>query len=138
MAVAISLYFLAQYRQISEPSPEAVVGRYFPAEQFVLSEQIGIQVLYLIPLIGAAILSGVCQTCSLRSMGRMNLHNDARLTRLFATWQGYPGWQSDPELTQARLVVADLERPLTSLLRLDRRFRLVYEDSTAAVFVARE
>jgi hypothetical protein len=47
-----------------------------------------------------------------------------------------PGWDSDPELVNARLVIAEIRRPLTSNLRRDPRFKVVYEDKTAAVFVS--
>lgn len=94
LAVATSLYFLAQYRQISEPSLEAVVGRYFPAEavRFIKANR------YPGPLFNSLDWGGYL-LWSLPNMlvavdGRTNLHNDARLTRLFGTWQGYPGWQS--------------------------------------------
>ena len=40
------------------------------------------------------------------------------------------------ELAQARLVIADNSMSLASLLRHDQRFRLVYEDKVASVFVA--
>jgi hypothetical protein len=68
--------------------------------------------------------------------GRANLHGDARLKSASNTWWGLPGWDTDPELAGAGVVVADVKYPLASLLRLDQRFRLVYEDETAAVFVA--
>ena len=53
------------------------------------------------------------------------------------TWEGQPDWAADPELGAARLVVANLNNPLTSLLRLNSRFELVYEDKVAVIFVAR-
>ena len=67
--------------------------------------------------------------------GRTNVHGDLRIDRSLRTWAGYPGWDLDPELANARLVIADLGRPLTSHLRRDPRFRLVYEDKTAVVFI---
>jgi hypothetical protein len=69
--------------------------------------------------------------------GRTNLHGDDRIARSMATWRGEPGWDSDPELASAGVVIAEARAPLTSLLRRDVRFRLVHEDATAAVFVAR-
>ena len=70
--------------------------------------------------------------------GRTNLHGDERIARSFKTWAGGRDWASDPELTAARLVVAHVDHALTSLLRLDSRFELVYEDAVAAVFVTRQ
>jgi hypothetical protein len=46
------------------------------------------------------------------------------------------GWESDPELMKARLVIGDVNDALTNVMRTDSRFRLVYEDAIAAVFVA--
>ncbi len=69
--------------------------------------------------------------------GRTNLHGDQRLQRSFTTWAGKRGWDSDPDLKGAGLVIADAKSTLASLLRLHPRFELVYEDTTAAVFVAR-
>jgi hypothetical protein len=51
-------------------------------------------------------------------------------------WNGKPGWDSDPELAAANLIVADKKYALTELLRRDGRFRLVFEDQDAAVFVS--
>ena len=67
--------------------------------------------------------------------GRTNLHGDARISRSVDTWLG-KGWESDPELAQSRLVISHPKNVLASLLRADKRFRLVYEDNTALVFVA--
>lgn len=69
--------------------------------------------------------------------GRTNLHGDERIRRSIETWNGARHWAEDPELAAARLVIADAGAPLCSLLRLDHRFDLVYEDQVAAVFIAR-
>ncbi|MDM7998222.1 MAG: hypothetical protein QUT30_21340 [Acidobacteriota bacterium] len=67
--------------------------------------------------------------------GRTNLHGSQRIKRSIATWNGGPYWASDPELAAANLVIAPRNAALTQLLRQDRGFNLVYEDSLAAVFV---
>jgi hypothetical protein len=69
--------------------------------------------------------------------GRTNLHGDERLVRYGATWAGASDWQGDPDLAAAGVVVADAQTPLASLLRSDDRFRLVYEDRIARVFVSK-
>jgi hypothetical protein len=68
--------------------------------------------------------------------GRTNLHGDERLGKSLRTWEGAQGWDTDPELLSARLILAEKRRPLTALLRKDSRFSLVYEDGTAVVFTA--
>jgi hypothetical protein len=69
--------------------------------------------------------------------GRTNVHLPERVDRSLATWAGAPGWDSDPELAQASLVVASVNVPLTALLRSDARFQAVYEDDVAVVFIAK-
>jgi len=70
--------------------------------------------------------------------GRTHFHGDDRIRRSLDTWQGNRDWASDPDLAAARLVIAQVNKALASLLRLDPRFELVYEDKVAVVFVARQ
>jgi len=55
----------------------------------------------------------------------------------YNTWMAKDGWASDQELSTARLVIANLDLPLTTELRRDPRFQLVYQDKVAAVFLTR-
>jgi hypothetical protein len=70
--------------------------------------------------------------------GRANVYGDARIARSMSTWFGRRGWASDPDLADAKLVIGSIDMALVSLLRLDPRFKVVYEDDVAAVFVARD
>lgn len=70
--------------------------------------------------------------------GRTALHGDERILRSVATWNGARGWDTDEELTRARVVIGASNAALVSLLRLDPRFQLAYEDDVATVFVRRE
>lgn len=70
--------------------------------------------------------------------GRSNLHAAERIKHSWNVWNGRPDWSSDPELSAARLVIAERGLPLTQLLRLDRRFELVYEDDISVVFIRRD
>jgi len=67
--------------------------------------------------------------------GRNTLHGDAKVWRSIRTWAGLEGWDADPDLAASRLVIAPRSSGLTSLLRLDRRFSVAYEDELAVVFV---
>jgi hypothetical protein len=69
--------------------------------------------------------------------GRANLYGDEQLERSALTWKGHRGWNRDPDLRAARLVIADPKSALASLLRLDARFQVAHEDAVAVVFVAR-
>ena len=69
--------------------------------------------------------------------GRANVYGDQRIARSIQTWSGAPGWQSDPDLRSARLVIGPVGAALTQLLRSDPGFQLAYQDKVAAVFVAR-
>jgi hypothetical protein len=66
--------------------------------------------------------------------GRTNVHGDERVGHFGDMWLGKAIWASDPELSRANIVVANKDKGLTSILRLDPRFRIVYEDVQAIVF----
>jgi hypothetical protein len=67
--------------------------------------------------------------------GRVQLHGDERILRSMTNWNGQQGWGEDPLLRSAGLVVAPMDAPLNQLLRLDPKFKLVYEDNQAALFI---
>jgi hypothetical protein len=73
--------------------------------------------------------------------GRTNLYGEERLRRAFRTWSGEEGWDSDPDLMAAGVVIApkklgNEEIKLTVLLRAaTERWRIVHEDQLAVVFV---
>jgi hypothetical protein len=72
--------------------------------------------------------------------GRTNLYGEERLARAFRTWAGGSGWDADPDLLAAGLVIAPKklgkqEVELTRLLKAaPGRWRAAYEDDTAVVF----
>ncbi len=70
--------------------------------------------------------------------GRQNVYGDKQIYRSDDTWNGRPGWASDPGLQKAGLVIGPVKASLTQLLRMDPRFELAYEDKLTAVFVARK
>lgn len=69
--------------------------------------------------------------------GRTNLHGDARIERYGRVWSGCAGWDQDPELRGAGVIVASVDSALCSLLRMDQRFAILHEDDVACVFVPR-
>jgi hypothetical protein len=68
--------------------------------------------------------------------GRAALHGDQRIDRSVATIGGAPDWASDPLLARSGIVLLPVKAPLAQLLRLDRRFKLVFADDVADVFIA--
>jgi hypothetical protein len=67
--------------------------------------------------------------------GRTNLFGNERLQQAIETWQGRPGWDSNPDLLNARLIISNRNFVFASLLRLHPSYKLTYEDNVAAVFV---
>jgi hypothetical protein len=67
----------------------------------------------------------------------MNVQGDEKIARYSNTWAGGTGWEDDPDLVGANLVIAEKDMVLTNLLRNDSRFELVHEDGIALVFVRR-
>jgi len=50
-------------------------------------------------------------------------------------WRGKPGWSTEPDLDRAGFVIANVRTALSQLLRYDARFKKVFEDEIAVVFV---
>jgi hypothetical protein len=121
--------------RLSEGRLEAVVAGTFPAAAATVVEERG----YSGPIYNHYDWGGYLVwrlPHLLVSMdGRNPLHGDKRILRSVATWEGKRGWDSDPELLAAGVVIGGANTALVSLLRGDRRFDLVYEDTVAAVFV---
>ncbi len=69
--------------------------------------------------------------------GRTNVHGDERVKAYSDALRGLPGWEKDPELATAKLVIWSTKSPLVGLLRCDTRFRQVFSDPQATVFVRR-
>jgi len=66
--------------------------------------------------------------------GRADLQGDARVARFVTTWTGRRGWADDPELMSANTILLESDCGLASVLRSDKRFRLLYDDGLASVF----
>jgi len=67
--------------------------------------------------------------------GRTNVHGDDRVKAYTDALRGLPGWEKDPDLAQANLIIWPTKSPLPALLRCDTRFKQVFADPQAVVFV---
>jgi hypothetical protein len=67
--------------------------------------------------------------------GRTDLYGDELDTRSFMTTNADPSYANDPVLIESNLVLLPPQRPLAYVLRIDPKFKVVYEDSVAVVFV---
>jgi hypothetical protein len=135
LSLFVCLYGLSHIRDISENSLAKIVELHFPAQavKFIRSSQLpgplynsldwGGYLIWSLPELPVAV------------DGRTNLHGDERIASSVATWDGRTAWEKNPELLRARLIIAQAGKPLTYLIRGNPRYRLVYEDNTAAVFV---
>jgi hypothetical protein len=136
ITLTVAIYVIGLRRQISEQQLESVVERLYPvaAVKFINERN------YSGPLYNHFNWGGYLIWTLPRLLvsvdGRTNLHGDERIKRSFNTWSGLRGWESDPELMKARLVIGDVNDALTNVMRTDSRFKLVYEDAIAAVFIA--
>jgi hypothetical protein len=65
--------------------------------------------------------------------GRANLYEES-LAMSTNTLRGGESWSRDPQLQKARTILLEKDGALTSILRVDPAFHLVYEDETAVVF----
>ncbi|HTN71040.1 MAG TPA: hypothetical protein VMO00_08110 [Methylomirabilota bacterium] len=135
VAVGLAIYFLAIHRQITEEHLQTEVETQYPlkAVSYVKSNKLSG------PLFNDYDWGGFL-IWSLRELpvsvdGRLNLYGDEGLGRSLNTWRGGPHWDSDSNLLKANLIIAQKDRPLTSLLRLHPHYKIVYEDNISAVIV---
>jgi hypothetical protein len=70
--------------------------------------------------------------------GRTDLYGDELNQRLLETLNGEACYKTDPYLNDAGLVLLRRHDGLSSALELDPRFRKIYEDQMAVVFVPRQ
>jgi hypothetical protein len=135
VAVACALYFVSLSREISERQLQIVVESKFPvkAVKYIRENRL------TGPLFNDFAWGGFLGW-SLRELppsidGRTNIYGDIALARSVDTWEGRPGWDANPELLRARLIVANRDAPLTSLLRVHPRYKTIYEDDVAFVII---
>jgi hypothetical protein len=136
VAVVVALGVMSRYREIDGPHLQQVVESRFPVNAVAFVKQNRFPGPLYNNFDWGGYLIWSLPELPVSMDGRTNVHGDPRTIRSLSTWAGNPGWDSDPELVNARLVIAEIRRPLTTNLRRDARFRLVYEDKTAAVFVS--
>jgi hypothetical protein len=136
LAVVLVLYSTHVARQISEAHLQSEVDRKFPvgAVSYIKTNQLPGPLFNHLDWGGYLIWS--LRELPVAIDGRTNLHGDERIERSLNTWQGGAGWESDPDLLRARLVISDKARPLLSLLRNHPGYKVVYEDKTAVVLIS--
>jgi hypothetical protein len=69
--------------------------------------------------------------------GRTDLYGDELDFLFFNSERGEDSYVNDPYLNEAGVVLLDKTKPLATILRGDQRFRKIYEDDLAVVFVRR-
>ena len=133
--VAVILYALALNRGLTDKQLQAAVAAKYPVQAvaYVKANKLAG------PLYNHYDWGGFL-LWSLRELppvldGRTNLFDDAHIERSLETWNGGVGWEADPDLLKAKLVIAEKDRALTHLLRPQPNYKIVYEDGTAVVFV---
>jgi len=66
--------------------------------------------------------------------GRANIHGLDEIERSLQTWNAWDGWDTDPLLQRANLVVAPRRAALTRVLASDARFKVLFEDRISVLF----
>ncbi len=133
--VVLVLALTAWSRDLSVSHLRAVVEENFPAKAAAFVEENRLQGTLFNHFDWGGYLIWRLPQLPVAIDGRTNLHTDQRILRSCKTWAGERGWDSDPDLKAAGVVIAEAKSPLASLLRLDGGFRLVHEDPVAAVFI---
>jgi len=69
--------------------------------------------------------------------GRNDLYGDQLDELFYASQNGDAGYQTDPYLNEAGVVLLAADLPLAKILTADPRFQLIYQDSMSVVFARR-
>jgi hypothetical protein len=136
LAVAILLIISIQFQKISSVTLQDEVAKVFP----VAAANVVVERGYVGPLFNDFNWGGYLMwrlpQLPVAIDGRSHLHDTQRVIHFDQVWAAKPNWREVSELKDARLIIAEKYAPLTQLLRLDQRFKLVYEDEVAVVFIA--
>lgn len=135
LASVVILIITVRGYQLSNMRLQQVMSQTYPVAAAAFIDEQGLRGQLYNHFDWGGYLSWRLQTSTVSIDSRSNLHRSDRIDQSAKVWRGEPGWATDPELSTANVVVAEREFALTQLLRLDPRFRLVYEDDIAAVFV---
>ena len=136
IGIVLVLAIVGWSRGLSVKHLEQAVGDKFPAQAAAFVEKQG----YGGPLYNSYDWGGYLiwrlPALPVAIDGRAYVHGDERILRSIETWSAKPGWDRDPELNGARVIIGDAKAPLVYLLRKEPHFKLVHEDQLAVVFVA--
>lgn len=127
---------------VATPSVEAVLQKNYPVEEVRKARESGVRGPLFNHLDWGGYLIWELRDYPVWIDGRTNLHGDDRLRRNQTVWNADDGWENDPALRQAGLIVAPRrwggdDVSLTQRL-LDRpdRWRVVFAGEVAVVFAA--
>jgi hypothetical protein len=128
---------LAWWRDLSPRGLEGPIARQFPVQAAQAVREGGLSGPLYNDFNWGGYLSWALPDLPVAIDGRTNLHGDARIERFGRVWSGMPGWDEDPDLVAAGVIIAPADCALVSLLDRDRRFVLVHGDKVARVYVRR-
>ena len=134
LALGVS-FGLAAQRGLSTPDLIAVIDRVYPirATEFVSDAHLAGPIFNDFNWGGFLIFNLPGQPVSVDP--RVDLYGDELVIRSIRTANAEPGWQTDPDLVRANVVLVQRWYPLTAALAADSHFRQVYQDPLAVVFV---
>lgn len=133
--ILIGTLGILSYRDFSERTIQENTAKLYPIAAASFVEQKGLQGPLYNHFNWGGYLIWRLPELKVSMDGRANVHGDARIKQSIKTWSGESHWSEDLELDGAGVVIAQKDMPLSSLLRLDARFQLTYQDETAVVFV---
>lgn len=67
--------------------------------------------------------------------GRTNVHGQNEIAYSEATWNLKPGWHMNPQLSEAKLIIANPNTALAQVLYRDTRFKAPFTDGVSVLFV---
>ena len=133
LTVAIMFCVLMLDPRFSAAAMRDAIDKRFPAKASSYIEAYGLQGPLFNPYGWGGYLIWRLPNMPVSIDGRANLY-EATLATSANTVRGAKDWSRDADLSKAKTILLDQGGPLASVLRSDAHYRLLYEDSVAAVF----
>ena len=133
LTIAATLCFLTLDPRLSDTALHKAIEQRFPAKASAYIESHALQGPLFNPYGWGGYLIWRLPNMPVSIDGRANLY-EATLADTANTVRSAKNWQQDADLSKAKTILLEQGGPLATVLRSDPHYRLLYEDSVAAIF----
>jgi len=135
ISLGISIFIMFRFYDVSNTELERIVKKNFPVQASGFLERNGLSGPILSSFEWGGYLIWRLPGCRVSMDSRTLPYGYERFLRRMNVLNGKGDWFNDPDLKSAKVILLNPDLPLSGVLRLDQRYKLVYEDKTSLVFI---